>query len=781
MSRVHKPHRWQWLWLIPAALLVWWPLWFLFMGALMSQEELRLTIGPALGLGTGYTVWHLLPDWPTLEPLLTLLLDTPQFFVMFWNSIGQSVAQVAGNLLVGAPAAWAISRLRFRGRSMVRGLYIVLMLLPFQVTMVPSYLVLRQFGLLDTPWAIILPGIFSTFPVFIMERGFDTVPREVLESASIDGANQWQRFWRIGIPLGIPGLISALTLGFLDAWNAIEQPMTFLESPQYWPLSLFFTDPANLDTKQLGLAMAASLWMLLPSILAFRFGQTYLEAGLTRGCERMSSLDVIHKLRQRLHATVAAKPNQWHTGVAMLRFLALMFLLTLLVRGTAATTLPVVSVTAPYQGVVTQSFTVSGQISPGIGTPLTIPEGLLVEQIFVQPGDQVTEGQTLAFLSLDDVRTEIEQVQASMQQHQVQANQLLAGQAADPFAWQQAQQQLDRAYADYQQAAAEGEADVSQAQNVLDAAHQVLAEVEGRKPQRPYEDGFWEMATPEQAQTEQDYADWEAEYATAQAAVQQAQADLEAAQEAADNATEAALSATQNAEDSRNSAQHNYAKETEELAKSNQTDQAGAQVLLAQIRQEDQTLKSLEALQAAGGAFLAPSDGIVTEMALTVGADTPAVAGLLAANEQEYAVTASLTAEQASLLKAGGTISVMQEQNTGTATLEQVNDDLAQFTVSGTQWKTGAADITVTTMGGTTGLCLPATAVNSDNAGNFVYLVETKNTVLGVQSVLVRLGVTVEERGDGVVRISGALSGQEQIVSASSKPLSAGTEVRIDE
>lgn len=163
------------------------------------------------------------------------------------------------------------------------GLYIVLMLLPFQVTMVPSYLILRQFGLLDTPWAIILPGIFSTFPVFIMERGFDTVPREVLESASIDGANQWQRFWRIGIPLGIPGLISALTLGFLDAWNAIEQPMTFLESPQYWPLSLFFTDPANLDTKQLGLAMAASLWMLLPSILAFRFGQTYLEAGLTKG------------------------------------------------------------------------------------------------------------------------------------------------------------------------------------------------------------------------------------------------------------------------------------------------------------------------------------------------------------------------------------------------------------------------------------------------------------------------------------------------------------------
>lgn len=148
-------------------------------------------------------------------------------FVMFWNSMEQSVTQVAGQLLVGAPAAWAISRLRFHGRGAVRGLYIVLMLLPFQVTMVPSYLVLRQFGLLDTPWAVILPGIFSTFPVFIMERGFDAIPREVLESAAIDGANHWHRFWNIGIPLGVPGIISALTLGFLDAWNAIEQPITF--------------------------------------------------------------------------------------------------------------------------------------------------------------------------------------------------------------------------------------------------------------------------------------------------------------------------------------------------------------------------------------------------------------------------------------------------------------------------------------------------------------------------------------------------------------------------
>ena len=158
------------------------------------------------------------------------------------------------------------------------------------------------------------------------------------------------------IPLGIPGLISALTLGFLDAWNAIEQPMTFLESPQYWPLSLFFTDRLiwiqnNWGSRWLPVCGCCSLRFCLP--LRANIPGSRLDK---RGCERMSSLDVIHKLRQRLHATAAAKPNQWHTGVAMLRFLALMLLLTLLVRGTAATTLPVVSVTAPYQGVVTQSL-----------------------------------------------------------------------------------------------------------------------------------------------------------------------------------------------------------------------------------------------------------------------------------------------------------------------------------------------------------------------------------------------------------------------------------------
>lgn len=132
------------------ALSVWWPLWFLFFGALTPADELEATIGPALSDGAAEAVrWQLLPSWPTLQPMVELLLDTPQFFAMFWNSCIQVFPQLLGQLIFCTPAAWALSRLRFRGRRICMNLYMILMLLPFQVTMVPNYLVLNKLGLLD--------------------------------------------------------------------------------------------------------------------------------------------------------------------------------------------------------------------------------------------------------------------------------------------------------------------------------------------------------------------------------------------------------------------------------------------------------------------------------------------------------------------------------------------------------------------------------------------------------------------------------------------------------
>ena len=125
-------------------------------------------------------------------------------------------------------------------------------------------------------WAIILPGIFSTFPVFIMAKSFDAVPISLLEAASLDGAGPFQTFVRVGLPLGVPGILSAVVLGFLEAWNAIEQPMTFLKTPSLWPLALYLPQIA---TSALALAMASSLVMLAPAVLIFLFGQKYLELG----------------------------------------------------------------------------------------------------------------------------------------------------------------------------------------------------------------------------------------------------------------------------------------------------------------------------------------------------------------------------------------------------------------------------------------------------------------------------------------------------------------------
>ena len=259
------------------ALLVWWVLWFMLMGSLMSLEELNATVGPVLGAAEGNATWSLLPSWPTLQPVVELLLDTPRFFVMFWNTFKLVIPSVLGQLIIGAPAAWALSRLRFRGRKVLTTIYITLMLMPFQVTMVPNYLVMNQLGLMDSLWAVILPFAFSSFPVFIMIKGFDAVPRALLEAASIDGAGYFRTFFSIGLPLGIPGILSALVLGFLECWSAIEQPMTFIKDSSLWPLSLYLPQIA---ADKMGLAMAASLMMLTPAALVFLFGQKYLELGI---------------------------------------------------------------------------------------------------------------------------------------------------------------------------------------------------------------------------------------------------------------------------------------------------------------------------------------------------------------------------------------------------------------------------------------------------------------------------------------------------------------------
>lgn len=251
------------------------PIWIAVTGAFSAQWELTENLRPVLGSGQGLAKWTLLPQSPTLRSLVQVLLDSPEFFSMFWNSVAITVGILFGQLLFAVPAAWALAKLHLPKK--LGSLYMVLMLLPFQVLIYPEYLVLRSLGLLDTLWAVILPGIFSAYPVFLLTRFFGSIPEEILEAARLDGAGEWQIFRYIALPLGLPGLISVGILSFLDAWNLIEQPMTFLKNRALWPLSLFLPETTLSDA---GLGFAAALMMLIPALLLFALCQDALEQGI---------------------------------------------------------------------------------------------------------------------------------------------------------------------------------------------------------------------------------------------------------------------------------------------------------------------------------------------------------------------------------------------------------------------------------------------------------------------------------------------------------------------
>lgn len=253
------------------------PVMLLITGSVMDQYELRHYLLPVFTQGEDFIGWKWVPDYPTFENYKRLLFLTPQFFVLFWNSMKLVVCILTGQLLIGVPAAWAFAVYRVRGSRALFSLYVVLMLLPFQVTMLSSYLVLNRLSLLNTHMAIILPAVFSTFPIFLSYGGFRAIPSQLFEAARIDGAGELTIFIKIGIPLGKSGLLSAMVLGFLEYWNLMEQPLAFLEDKALWPLSLYLPE---ISWQQAGYAMCASFITLIPAAFVFVLGQDYLEQGI---------------------------------------------------------------------------------------------------------------------------------------------------------------------------------------------------------------------------------------------------------------------------------------------------------------------------------------------------------------------------------------------------------------------------------------------------------------------------------------------------------------------
>lgn len=259
------------------AIILCYPVLFLLTGSLMDGGEITRNLNPVMTEKTGYAQWSLLPRAPTLKAYVELLLDSPEFFHMFWNSVQMTGLILAGQLLVGVPAAWGFARFSFPFRKLLFTLYILLMMMPFQVTMLSNFLVLDWVGLVNTQWAVVLPAVFSTFPVFLIYRFFRSIPEAIIEAAKLDASNALQIFLRVGVPLGSAGIVSALVLGFLENWNLIEQPLAFLKEKTLWPLSLYL--PA-IDLDLASLAFTGSVAALVPALLVFLSGQDYLEQGI---------------------------------------------------------------------------------------------------------------------------------------------------------------------------------------------------------------------------------------------------------------------------------------------------------------------------------------------------------------------------------------------------------------------------------------------------------------------------------------------------------------------
>lgn len=253
------------------------PVLILVSGSITGEAELYGWIAPILGEQEGFVRLRLFPDYPTLRNFVELLLDSPEFFRMFWNTQRISVETLAGGLLFGVPCAWGLAQYRFPGRKAILWCCILLMIMPFQVTMLSEYLVLKQLGLLDTFAAVILPGIFQTLPVFIMYRFFCGVPNALLEAARIDGAGELGIFLKVGVPVGSSGIFSAMMLQFLECQSMVERPLIFLKNKKLWPLALYLPE---ISPERAGFAMCASFVAMLPVLLMFFSGQEYLEAGI---------------------------------------------------------------------------------------------------------------------------------------------------------------------------------------------------------------------------------------------------------------------------------------------------------------------------------------------------------------------------------------------------------------------------------------------------------------------------------------------------------------------
>ncbi len=208
---------------------------------------------------------------------IDFFLWKPLYLNRFINSVLISALGAAGNVIVSVFAAYVFAFVKFRGRDLLFYLYIIVMMMPFQVTLLPQYIISREYGIYDTHLSLILPGIFSAFGVFLLTQIIKTVPNDIIEAGRIETGSTFMIITRLVIPNIRSGIACLFVLQFTELWNAIAEPLVLLETPELYPLAVLLG--SNISPA----AMAAAAIFLIPPLLLYLLFTEELSEGL-KGC-----------------------------------------------------------------------------------------------------------------------------------------------------------------------------------------------------------------------------------------------------------------------------------------------------------------------------------------------------------------------------------------------------------------------------------------------------------------------------------------------------------------
>ncbi|NDL60592.1 carbohydrate ABC transporter permease [Phytoactinopolyspora mesophila] len=212
------------------------------------------------------------------------VFEVSRFANYVTNNVVVSVAIVLGQLATASLAGYAFARLRFPGRGVLFGLVLATIMVPIQVTIVPIFILISEIGWADSLVALIVPAWPTAFGTFLLRQYFKTIPHELAEAAAIDGAGEWQIFFRVYLPLAKPGLAVVAILAFNFHWNEFFRPLIFLSSPEKFTLPLGLVNlQGYMGTGSISVVLAGIVISLLPVLALFIIAQRFVVEGLMRG------------------------------------------------------------------------------------------------------------------------------------------------------------------------------------------------------------------------------------------------------------------------------------------------------------------------------------------------------------------------------------------------------------------------------------------------------------------------------------------------------------------